>query len=293
MKTKTNSALLVGAAGCMWGFMGLLVRILNEMNLSSIDVCFMRALITAVFMGIWLLFTDRAAFRIHLRDCWCFIGTGVVSVTFFNYCYFRAILLSSLSAAAVMLYTAPVFVVLMSAVLFGEKLTKNKIAAALTAFVGCAFVSGILGGVGSLSAAGIVFGLCAGIGYAMYSIFSRYALERGYSSKTISFYTFVFASVPTFLLADKQIAFTALTSGAGTAAKTILLVLFVTLFPYLLYTKGMEKLENSTAAVIASVEPVVATLLGTLLYREALSVQNLIGIVMVLFSIVLINRSTK
>ena len=293
MKRKTVSALLVAAAGSMWGFMGLLVRRLGAMNLTSIDVCFVRALITAVFMFILLLCTDRGAFRVRLRDLWCFVGTGVISVTFFNFCYFRTIMLTSLSTAAVLLYTAPVFVVLMSAVLFKEKLTKGKLAAAALAFLGCGFVSGIVGGDVRLSLSGLLCGLGAGIGYAMYSIFSRYALERGYSSKTISFYTFVFALVPCFFLADRAAAFTALTSGAGSFAVTAAIVLFVTLLPYLSYTKGMEGLENGTASVIASVEPVVATLLGAVLYGERLSVQNLVGIALVLGSILLINLGGK
>ena len=293
MKNKTVSALLVAAAGSMWGFMGLLVRRLGAMNLSSIDVCFIRALITAVFMFLLILCTDKGAFKIRLRDCWCFAGTGVISVTFFNYCYFRTIMLTSLSTAAVLLYTAPVFVVLMSAVLFKEKLTKGKLAAAALAFLGCGFVSGIVGGDVRLSLSGLLCGLGAGIGYAMYSIFSRYALARGYSSITISFYTFVFALVPCFFLADKAAALTVLTSGVGSFAVTAALVLFVTLLPYLAYTKGMEGLENGAASVIASIEPVVATLLGAVLYKERLGTQNIVGIALVLSSILLINLGGK
>lgn len=289
MNRKTVSALLVASAGSMWGFMGLLVRRLSAANLSSIDVCFLRALVTAIAMGLLLLAVNRKAFSIKLKDIWCFIGTGVISVVFFNFCYFRTIMLTSLSVAAVMLYTAPVFVVLMSAVLFGEKLTKNKLIAALVAFLGCAFVSGIIGGAGRLSAVGILFGLGSGIGYALYSIFSRYALERGYSSATISFYTFVFAVIPCFFLADRSAGFAALTSGFGDFAITVLIILFVTLAPYLLYTRGLQGLENGTASIIASIEPVVATLVGWGLYHETLNLWNVMGIVLVLFSIVLIN----
>ena len=71
--------------------------------------------------------------------------------------------------------------------------------------------------------------------------------------------------------------------------KTILLVLIVTLFPYLFYTKGLSGVENGTASVLASVEPVVATLAGVVVYKETLNLWNVIGIGMVLFSIVLIN----
>lgn len=289
MNNKTISALFVALAGSLWGFMGLLVRRLSAAGLSSIDICFLRSFVTMLALGALLLIFDRQAFRLRLKDLWCFFGTGVLSVVFFNYFYFKTILLTSLSTAAVMLYTAPVFVVLMSAPLFHEKLTGGKLIAAVTAFVGCAFVSGIVGGAGKLSAAGVLFGLGSGLGYALYSIFSRYALARGYRSPAISFYTFVFASAASFLISDRRACFTALTQDAGSALVSVLLILMVTLLPYLFYTRGLQGLENGTASIIASVEPVVATLVGVFIYRETLGIWNVFGILLVLSSIFLIN----
>ena len=289
-KSPAVSALLVLTAGCLWGFMGLLVRSTDSLGLGSMETCFLRALVTAAVMLILLLLFDRPALKVRLKDLWCFAGTGIVSMSFFNYCYFKTIMLTSLSVAAVLLYTAPVFVVLLSAPLFGEKLSRRKLLAALAAFLGCAFVSGIVGGAGRLSVSGILFGLGSGIGYALYSIFGRYALERGYGSVTISFYTFVFALVPSSLLADTGSALAALTGDLGQFAFLSLLILMVTLAPYLLYTKGLRGLENGTASILASVEPVVATLLGLLLYSEKLGFWNILGITLVLLSILLINR---
>ena len=289
-KSPAVSALLVLTAGCLWGFMGLLVRSTDSLGLGSMETCFLRALVTAAVMLILLLLFDRPALKVRLKDLWCFAGTGIVSMSFFNYCYFKTIMLTSLSVAAVLLYTAPVFVVLMSAPLFGEKLSRRKILAALVAFLGCAFVSGVVGGAGRLSLTGILFGLGSGIGYALYSIFGRYALERGYGSATISFYTFVFALIPTFLLADTGAAISALTGSPGQFAFLAALILMVTLAPYLLYTKGLQGLENGTASILASIEPVVATLVGLAVYSEKLGVWNILGIALVLLSILLINR---
>lgn len=293
MNRKTSSALCVALAGSLWGFMGLLVRRLDAAGLSSIDICFLRSFVTMLAMGLLLLVTDRRAFALRLRDVWCFVGTGVLSVVFFNYCYFKTIVLTSLSVAAVMLYTAPVLVVLMSAFLFHENLTRSKLLAAVAAFVGCAFVSGVVGGASRLSAAGILFGLGSGLGYALYSIFSRYALERGYSSAAISFYTFLFASAASFFISDRAACFSALTATPSDTLIVVLLILLVTLFPYLLYTRGLQGLETGTASIIASIEPVVATLVGALIYHEPLDMWNLVGIALVLSSILLINTKKR
>lgn len=293
LKNLNFSAFFVLAAGCLWGFMGLLVRTLNNAGLATMEICFARAIVTFVTMLAGLLIFNRRALKIRIKDVWCFIGTGAFSVAFFNYCYFKTITLTSLSVAAVLLYTAPAFVMLMSAVLFKEKLSGRKLVALVLAFVGCAFVSGIAGGADVLSGTGILFGLGAGFGYALYSIFGRYALERNYSSVTISFYTFLFATISTFFFVDAQKVVTVVGSSWQLTGKTVFLVLLVTLLPYLSYTKGLQGMENGTASVLASVEPVVATLVGILIYKEEMTLQNMIGICLVLGSIILINVNKK
>ena len=286
---KLKSSLLVLAAGSLWGLMGLLVRSLNAQGLGSMEICFVRSSVTFLCMLLGLLVFDRKALRIRLKDIWCFIGTGAFSVAFFNYCYFKTMTLTSLSVAAVLLYTAPAFVMLMSAVLFNEKLSFQKLLALILAFAGCAFVSGIVGGAGALSVSGILYGLGAGFGYALYSIFGRYALERSYSSVTISFYTFVFAAVSTFFFVDAGTVFGVVSSSSLLMGKTVFLVLLVTLLPYLSYTKGLNGMENGTASVLASIEPVVATLVGVIIYKESMNFWNVLGICLVLGSIVLIH----
>ena len=293
MNKKYISAGLVLLSGCTWGCMGLMVRPLNAYGLNSIDISFIRAVITLIAITFWLLIFDREAFKIKLRDIWCFIGTGALSIAFFNYCYFKTIVLTSLSVAAVLLYTAPAFVMIMSAILFKERLGKKKLIALLLAFVGCCLVSGVVGGDAKLTLPGLLVGIGAGFGYALYSIFSRYAINKGYGSMTITLYTFLTCTITTAYLADLGRVTEVMTADLGLLVKTILLVLLVTLIPYLAYTKGLDGLENGTASVIASVEPVMATVLGVVVYHEVPDLWMVIGIVLVLGSIGLVNAKTK
>ena len=81
--------------------------------------------------------------------------------------YFSAQQYCSLAIGAVLLYTAPTFVVLMSAALWKEPITKKKLAALALAFLGCAAVSGIFSGGLTAAAGGIAaavfFGWLAGL----------------------------------------------------------------------------------------------------------------------------------
>ena len=209
--------LLILLAGILWGCMGLFVRPLNEKGLSSWDIVFLRAVLTSVIMAVVLLIKDRKLFRIRLRDLWCFAGTGLLSIVFFNLCYFKEITITSLSVAAILLYTAPAFVMLISAVCFKERLTIKKVIVLVLSFTGLIFVTGLFGGSGveRLTFTKLMIGLGAGLGYALYSIFSRYAIERGYESYTISFYTFVFATLATVFFAKPGNVALAVTESAG------------------------------------------------------------------------------
>jgi drug/metabolite transporter (DMT)-like permease len=287
--------LLILLAGILWGCMGLFVRPLNEKGLSFWDIVFLRAVLTSLIMALVLLIKDKKLFRIRLRDLWCFAGTGLLSIVFFNLCYFKEITITSLSVAAILLYTAPAFVMLISAVCFKERLTIKKVIALVLSFTGLIFVTGLFGGSGveRLTFAKLMIGLGAGLGYALYSIFSRYAIERGYESYTISFYTFVFATLATVFFAKPGNVALAVTESAGSVFLAIAFVLVSTVIPYITYTLGLKSVENGQASIIASVEPVVATLNGIIWFHEKMSWSVVLGIALVLGGIIISNTSKK
>lgn len=284
---KKPAPIFVLLAGILWGMMGIYVRRLNAAGFTTIEIVAVRSVVTALLLFLVLFFYNRKMLKICIRDIWCFAGTGILSIVFFNYCYFKAITMTSLSVAAVLLYTAPAIVMILSAVFFHEKITAVKLIALVATFIGCVLVTGLVGSTESLNAAGILVGLGAGLGYALYSIFSRFALERGYHSLTISFYTFVFASIGVLPLADVQKIYGACVEDIGMLGFYLVFALVSTVIPYILYTLGLTALENSKASIIASVEPVAATVLGIVLFHEKMTVNIVTGIVLVLGAIVI------
>lgn len=286
---KKFAPILILVAGILWGSMGLFVRTLNAQGLASMDIVGLRAVVTAVSMLLFLLIFDRKLFVIRLKDLWCFLGTGICSIVFFNCCYFKAITMTSLSVAAILLYTAPAIVMVLSYFLFKEKLTKRKLLALAMTFAGCVLVTGILTEKGSVSFGGILVGLGAGLGYALYSIFSRYALEKGYSSLTITFYTFLIAAVASCFLTDMGNVIRVAADGTGNLLFCLAFGVLCTVAPYLAYTLGLQYVENGKASIIASIEPVTATLLGAVLFHEKLTVSGVCGVVLVLAALALCN----
>ncbi len=281
------------AAGMLWGSMGLFSRTLGDYGLTPEELIIVRVGIAAVLFLIQGLIKDRSSLRVKPGDFWCFIGSGIMSLMFFTYCYFNAIEMMTLSAAAILLYTAPAIVMLLSALLFKEKVTENKVIALALAVVGCALASGIAGGNLGMTASGILFGLGSGLGYALYSIFARFALNRGYDSTTINLYSCILAATGAAII-FRPSDFISHVFQSPSVAALCFAAAFVTCFlPYAFYTYGLSGLENGKASVIASVEPVVASLIGVIVYHEKMNLFNIIGIVLVLAAIVLLNLNPK
>ena len=296
MEKKNRPALggqlLILLAGSFWGSMGLFVRRLNALGFSSRQVACLRLTVGALVFVLLLLILDRKALKIYPRDLPLFLGLGLLSVLFFTFCYFRAIELMPLATAAILLYTSPIWVTLMAALCFHERLTARKLLALGLAFSGCVLVSGLSGG--SLTFYGLLVGLGAGVGYALYSILGTVALRR-YPPLTVTTWTFLFAAVGSWFLSNPASLLTAMRAApAGTLAWLIPGTAVLTaVLPYLAYTKGLQNTEAGRAAIPATVQPVVATLMGALVFHETLSLTALLGIALVLGSIALLNTGGK
>ena len=290
MRGRCTAAVL--AAGCLWGFMGLFRRLLEDLGASSASSIVLRCGIAALCFALTLALTGPSQFKLRLRDLWCFLGSGLLSLLFFTYCYFEAMGRMSLSAAAILLYTAPAIVTLLSAPLFGERLSGVKLAAVGLAFAGCALVSG-LGGEMELTLSGVLFGLGSGVGYALYSIFARFALERGYSSNTINFYSCLLAAVGAALIWGAREPVELLTASRESALLCLATGVVSCYLPYLLYTYGLTGMETGRASVMASVETVVATLVGVVFFHEGLTASAAAGAALVLAAVALLNARTR
>lgn len=280
------AAAKVLAAGVGWGVIGVFSRPLSAAGLSAVQVTLVRSVIVAVGMAAYLLLTDRSQFKIQLRDLWMFLGTGLLSIVFFNICYFLTIQKATLAAASILLYTAPCFVLLMSAVFFHEKITAQKVAALVLAFGGCALVSGFSGGKMPLSA--VLTGIGSGLGYALYSIFGSVALKK-YRSFTVIFYTFLIAGLGLLPFADAVGTWKILSGTSETLMYGLALGIISTFLPFVFYTNGLKEMEAGKASVLAFAEPMVATLAGIIIFKETLHLQNVLGIAMIFGAIVLLN----
>ena len=287
---KKTAPLCVLAAGTLWGIMGIFVRTLASYGFTSVQIASMRIVFGALLFLLITAVFRPAQLKIHIQDIGLFLGMGLLSLLLFTVCYFTTISMASLSAAAILLYTSPIWVMLMSLVCFQESLTRRKVLCAAMAFGGCVLVSGI--GSGShFSPMVIATGLLSAVGYGLYSIFGTFALRK-YPPLTVTTYAFLFGAAGALFLCNPVSTVRVVCEAAHPTALVLLLIVtaFVTaVLPYLLYTVGLSHMRASTAAIMASIEPVVATAAGAAVFHEVLTLPALLGITLVLAAIVVLN----
>ena len=276
-------------AACFWGSMGIFVRNLSTFGFSAIQIVSIRISLAALFFALILLVKDRSGFKIVPRDIPLFLGLGFGSILFFTICYFTAITIMPLSTAAILLYTSPIWIVLMSAIFFREKMNCKKFVALALAFAGCVLVSGISGE--GLTLKGLLIGLGSGIGYGLYSILGTVALRR-YSPYTVTTYTFMLAAIGSWFISsptDMLSKFSIASDLSWLVFFCVLTALVTAVIPFLFYTLGLRTVEASKAGILATIEPMVATIVGITCFSEALTLLSGTGIALILAAAVVLN----
>ncbi|WP_373895864.1 DMT family transporter [Virgibacillus natechei] len=278
--------IIIGAG--LWGTIGWYVKHLYAFGFTPMEVVTLRAWSSAILLLLYLVIASPKKLKLHTpKDIKYFLGTGILSIIFFNYCMFTAIELSTIPVATALLYTAPAFVTIMSFFLFKEPMTRMKIISLIITLFGTCLVVGVIPlNLQALQISSILFGLGSAIGYSLYSIFSKFALKK-YSSLSITTYTFIVAAVallPFFPYQEKAHLL---------ADPTVLLYAFglgflPTAFAYIIYTYGLQQTEASKASILTTIEPVVATCIGVFIFQETFTFIQMVGMALIIGAVIVI-----
>lgn len=289
---KRFALLLAIIAGILWGSTGPLVRLLYAYDFDNVTIFFIRVFIAAIILFVGLLIYDRSLFRFKLKDIWLFIATGCFAMTGLNICYNVSIANMSLSLAAVLLALSPIYVVIIAAFLFKEKVTAKKVICMVLAIVGCILVSGVIEARGelTLSVVGVLIGILSGVLYAFYFVFSRIAGEKGYNTFTIIFYSMLFSSIMLFIPANLH-TIGSFVRSAPLPHLGILLAhsLLCSVLPYIFVTIAIMHAEAGVVSILgAAGEPAAATVFGLIFFSEYPSALSWGGLILTIIALSLL-----
>ncbi len=281
-------------SGILWGTSGTFVRTTAAMGLGTVEILITRIIFATVVMLLITFFYDKKLLRINIKDIWIFAVAGLVSTLGLNICYNITMQMMTLSFAAVLLSMAPIFVLILARIFFHEKLTSKKVICMIIALIGCALVSGAFDSITAVtwSVGGVLIGLLSAFFYALYSIFSRLAFDRGYHTFTILVYCFTMITVALIPFTDWTLVANVFHSDPGKfTIITIFHSLCVSILPYLLFTAAIRRMDTGIASILASSEPVAAMIFGFIFFDESPTFLSVTGMILTLIALGILSLS--
>ncbi|QDP41097.1 DMT family transporter [Radiobacillus deserti] len=266
-----------------WGLTGLFVESLYNYGFTAWEIVTLRLSSSSFILFCFMSLFARHHLRIQVKHIPYFIGLGVFSIVIFNWCYFTVMEQTSMSIAVVLLYTSPIFVAILSRIIFKEKVTRKKTVSIILTLVGCALVVKLvpIGNV-NIPAISLILGLLSAFFCALYSIIGKF-ISWHYNFLTITFYALLMGSIfifPTSGLWKKTEAF----QYTEVWINIVGIAVVSTILAYTFYTFGLAYIESSKAAILGAMEPIIAVLIGVIVFDDSFNTLQVIGIFFVISS---------
>lgn len=280
-------------AGIMFGSSGIFVRTLTQNGIDPTTLLFLRFSIAIIPILLAIFLTDRELFKIDKSDIPLFIACAICIIGL-NLCYNESMNTIPLSLAAVLLSLAPIYVIIIAYIAFGEKITSKKVICMLLAIFGCVLMTGVLeNSMMNISVFGIACGIGAGLFWAFYLIASKKSIKNGKHTFTILLYSIIIISIALIPFTDfGQI-------NAFVSINPLLAIVFLIIhstfsfaLPYVFSTLSLNFIDSGTSSIFMSAsEPFAALLFGLLIYGEIPTLVMLCGFILTLVSMTILSRS--
>ncbi len=260
----------------IFGTLGLFIK---DIHLSSALIAEVRGILGTLFLlfvvlckGSKLSFENIKRNQKYLVLAGAAIGANWILL-------FEAYRYTTVSAATLSYYMAPVFVMILAPLVVKEPLNARKGIAIALAFLGMILVSGLLGEEVS-GFTGILYGLGAASFYAMVVLLNQFLDSISAYDITITQLSIATIVLFPYILLTED--FSAITMSTMDIGLLLIVGIFHTGFTYALYFGSLQHLKAQTAAIFSYIDPIVAVLLSALWLKEPMTVYQMIGAVLIL-----------
>jgi DME family drug/metabolite transporter len=274
--------LAVGTAASIWGTLGFFAKILYAEGVSFEALVAVRASVGWAAMLLFVLLTRGVgSLRVARRDLLFLVPLGLVGIGAFYLLYFFTVRESTVGTAAILLYSSPAFVSLLAWIFLRETLGMLRVLALALTFGGIFLVvGGYAPATLEISPLVLAAGLLSGLTYGLYSIFGKPVAGRLDPAVILS-YALGFGTVLLVIFALPTLD-TLVGLSPDSYALLLMLAVVHTALAFGLYTVGLKRLDAGQAAIVATVEPVVAGAIGVVLLGETLAAPKVLGALLVL-----------
>lgn len=275
-RTNRARAMLI-VSMVIFGTLGPFVR---NIPLPSAELALYRAILAILLIGVYLLITrQKISFRSIKKELPLLLFSGIAMGI--NWVLlFEAYKYTTVSAATLSYYFAPVLVTIACPFLFRERLGLRQIICFVMSTVGLVLITGLGGSGGDSSFIGILFGLGAAVFYAAVILLNKYIRQVAGMPRTfLQFLASLVVLLPYVLLTGGF----HIGSMDGTGWVCLLIVgLIHTGVTYCLYFSSLKELPGQKAAILSYIDPLVAVLISVLFLRESMTLPQVIGGLLIL-----------
>jgi drug/metabolite transporter (DMT)-like permease len=280
--------LLIAAATCCWAGAATLGKAVFNGRLfaghpaiSPLLLTQARTTFTVLLLAAFVLFRfGPGFFRIRRRDLILSVLAGTLGTACSNFFYYYAVQKSTVAIAITLQYTAPVWVVLATALMRRERPSPGRVFAVLLALTGIALTVGLFQSDLRPNARGAAAAMIASFSFAFYNLLAPGLVKRN-TPLQVMFYALLGAAIlwavvnPPWRLAAQHLS-------GGQWEFLFLFACLSMLLPYVLYFNGLKYLDPTRAVVASCLEPVFAVVFAAIFVGEAVSILSSIGILTVL-----------
>lgn len=289
MKETTKGILAVSLGSIALGSIGIFVRFADQ-TIAPMAQTFGRIFVAFLCITIFNLVTNRlGSVKIKRKDLKLFLLNGLIGFGLMASVFTLSILHTSITNTYFLLYTAPVWVVILSYLFFKEKTSKNTLISIGIGMLGIIFLfnpsdlsKGLLGN---------LLGLATGISLGSYFIITS-LLGKKYSTTTITFWTNLFGALslfPLIFILDKE----ANLIHPLSVWLPVIAAGVIVFIGYVLLNYGLRKIKASVGSVVSLFEPLSSVAYGFIFFAEIPAAPTLAGAALILGSIAYLAKTQK
>jgi len=280
---KIVGALEIAAGSLGFGFLGIFGKWAFQSGLSVGELLTYRFILAAIILWLGLLIFNRQKIFLCQRQVFISAGLGIFGYAVFATLYFTAIQGMSVGLAALLLYTYPFWVSVLSHIFLKDKLSGAQWLVLLIALLG---VNLLLWGQFQISDLGAVAaGLGSAITYAAYILISaRY--QKNVLPISSSLYVITAAALALAAFHRPRLE---LMSQMNSYQWAIIggVAIISTIFPMTMILSGLQKIRSSQAALVSMLEPVTAAVVAAFIFHESMTSLQILGAVLILICLMI------
>lgn len=277
MKGRINAKIMLSISMAIFGTLGIFTR---NIAISSGELALYRAILAAALIFVYLIFTkQKIDFRSIKKELLLLLLSGIAMGI--NWILlFEAYKYTTISAATLSYYFAPVIVTVVCPILFKEKLSGKQIICFLMSTLGLVLITGIGDLRNGNDFIGILFGLGAALFYAAVILLNKFIKNvEGIHRTFLQFLSAIVILIP-YVIMTVGVTLGNLNL---TGWVNLLIVGFIhTGVTYCMYFSSLKELPGQKAAILSYIDPLVAVLISVAILGETMTIWQVIGGILIL-----------